>query len=575
LRKFCLTSFHERCIFSDNNLRDKDPYAGSFDFRDPTNISRYPFDHPQGRLGGCPGENRGCPMKVNTAKLHASLLLFVLIFFFLPYLSNADPLDVWHIRNSNAGNRLNGIAQGGGIFITVGAQGTILTSTDGINWAPGTSGATLPLNGVTFGKGAFIAVGDQGTILTSPDGIDWTPGTSGTASTLQGVTFGNSTFIAVGAQGTILTSTDGMNWTKRLSGITAFEVSAFLNGVTFGNNQFVIVGGQSAPLQPRAIVLTSPDGENWTQEPVFPAILQGVAFGKGIFVAAGFETFCSASGVCSPLGNSALFASADGKTWVRGSGFSALSLSAADVAFGNGVFVAVGGSGTTILTSSDGLNWVARNSGSNSPLLGVGFGNRSFVAVGVSGTILQSDQFLFGDLAPGHWAESFITALYNSGITAGCGNGNYCPDDPITRGQMAVFLVTSLGQLPVQCTGRFIDVPVEHLFCGFIEQLFEGGITGGCDLIGGTFCPDEPVTRGQMAVFIESALGNPPNTCTGSRFTDITGVTVGATFCGFIERLAADGITGGCTPTTFCPNDPVTRAQMAVFLVAAPGPLSP
>jgi hypothetical protein len=134
---------------------------------------------------------------------------------------------------------------------------------------------------------------------------------------------------------------------------------------------------------------------------------------------------------------------------------------------------------------------------------------------------------------------------------------------------MAVFIETSLGNPLNGCVGRFADVPIEHPFCGFIERMADDGITGGCG--GNNFCPNDPVTRGQMAVFIEVALGNSLNLCTG-RFTD---VPPGNLFCGFIERMAEDGITGGCGRDTFCPNDPVTRAQMAVFLVAAPPPLLP
>ncbi len=102
------------------------------------------------------------------------------------------------------------------------------------------------------------------------------------------------------------------------------------------------------------------------------------------------------------------------------------------------------------------------------------------------------------------------------------------------------------------------------------------GSQGGCNPLGGlSFCPDEPITRGQMAVFIEAALGNAPNPCKESRFTDVTNGSVGSAFCAFIERLAEDGITGGCKADTFCPNDPVTRGQMAVFLIAAPQKLNP
>jgi hypothetical protein len=180
----------------------------------------------------------------------------------------------------------------------------------------------------------------------------------------------------------------------------------------------------------------------------------------------------------------------------------------------------------------------------------------------------------FDDTPPTHWASNEIDAIFTAGITAGFSADPplFCPDELITRGQMAVFLAASLGYSSGSCRGRFSDVPVGHPFCGFVERLYVDGITDGCNsAVGRNFCPDEPVTRGQMAVFIETALGSFPNVCTG-RFAD---VPVSHPFCGFIERLAADGITGGCGEGNFCPDDPVTRAQMAVFLVVAPEPLKP
>ena len=181
----------------------------------------------------------------------------------------------------------------------------------------------------------------------------------------------------------------------------------------------------------------------------------------------------------------------------------------------------------------------------------------------------------FADIPVTHFAFRQIESVFSSGITAGCSSNplSFCPDDPITRAEMAVFIETSLGNPANACTGRFGDVPLTNPFCGFIERLSGDGITSGCG--GGNFCPDAPVTRAEMAVFVEAAIRNPANVCAGNAFTDVTATTVGGTFCGFIERLGADGITGGCTSTTFCPNNPVTRAQMAVFLVAAPPPLTP
>jgi hypothetical protein len=231
----------------------------------------------------------------------------------------------------------------------------------------------------------------------------------------------------------------------------------------------------------------------------------------------------------------------------------------------------------SILTSRDGVNWTIRSLGTTSWLSWVGKINRTFVVSGSSNpnfsAILQSDPVILSDVPLEYWAEDHIIALYDSGITGGCGNGNYCPNNPITRAQMAVFVLTSMGELPADaCTGRFTDAneaAVGDIFCRYIEKFAALGITGGCSAT--EFCPDTPVTRGQMAVFIERALGNPPNSCT-NRFGDVPS---NDPFCGFIERLADDGITGGCRGGEFCPNNPVTRAEMAVFLLAAPAPLQP
>jgi hypothetical protein len=178
---------------------------------------------------------------------------------------------------------------------------------------------------------------------------------------------------------------------------------------------------------------------------------------------------------------------------------------------------------------------------------------------------------IFLDVPLTHPFVNQVIAITDAGITGGCSATppNYCPAGSITRGQMAVFIETSLGNPLSACTGRFADVPTTHPFCGFIERLAADGITGGCSAT--NFCPDDPITRGQMAVFIEAAVGNAANPC-GTRFADVTAANP---FCGFIDRLAADGITGGCTATNFCPNDPVSRGQMAVFIVAAPAPLLP
>jgi hypothetical protein len=175
----------------------------------------------------------------------------------------------------------------------------------------------------------------------------------------------------------------------------------------------------------------------------------------------------------------------------------------------------------------------------------------------------------FGDVPPTNWAAPWIERLYAAGITGGCGAGVYCPNSNITRAQMAVFLLVAehgIGYIPPDATGIFSDVPADNGFAKWIEQMANEGITGGCG--GGNYCPYAPVTREQMAVFLlvaEHGTGYTPPDSTGV-FTD---VPADSPFAPWIEQLAAEGITGGCGGGKFCPSTPVTRAQMAVFLVSA------
>ena len=69
----------------------------------------------------------------------------------------------------------------------------------------------------------------------------------------------------------------------------------------------------------------------------------------------------------------------------------------------------------------------------------------------------------------------------------------------------AVRIYYKLQVSPAPGTATFTDVPVGHPLHRFVEALFAAGITGGCG--GGNFCPNDPLTRGQMAVFLSAALG--------------------------------------------------------------------
>jgi len=172
----------------------------------------------------------------------------------------------------------------------------------------------------------------------------------------------------------------------------------------------------------------------------------------------------------------------------------------------------------------------------------------------------------FADVLPSNPFYACIEAIYEEGITAGCGEGNFCPDNPVTRAQMAVFLEKAMRgstYAPPAPTGIFADVPTNHWAAAWIEQLANDQITAGCG--GGNFCPDNVVTRAQMAVFLlkaEHGSTYVPPAQTGL-FTD---VPIGHWAGPWIEQLSRENITAGCGGGNFCPDSAVTRGQMAVFL---------
>ncbi len=113
------------------------------------------------------------------------------------------------------------------------------------------------------------------------------------------------------------------------------------------------------------------------------------------------------------------------------------------------------------------------------------------------------DNWSLSPFAP--WVEE----LARRGVTGGCAPGLYCPTSPVTRDQMAVFLLKTLegpAYTPPACSAApFGDVPATSPFCPWVQELVARAITGGCG--GGNYCPLNPVTRGQMAVFLVTTFG--------------------------------------------------------------------
>jgi hypothetical protein len=184
----------------------------------------------------------------------------------------------------------------------------------------------------------------------------------------------------------------------------------------------------------------------------------------------------------------------------------------------------------------------------------------------------------FGDVPSSSPFNKYVSALHARGITAGCGGGNYCPTVDVTRAQVAVFMTQILvdsANIPTPESGAtgYADVADNNPYRKFITYIKRRGISSVVrDTCFGSsnFCPDQALTRADAMVWIMRALGieNPalPQKAT---FVD---VPLSHPAAPYIEEGFRRGLIAGCGPgPSFCPDQPVNRATIAVFLAVAFG----
>ena len=182
---------------------------------------------------------------------------------------------------------------------------------------------------------------------------------------------------------------------------------------------------------------------------------------------------------------------------------------------------------------------------------------------------VQAAEVFFSDVPEDAWYAPHVAHIARLGITSGYPDGTYRPDQPASRAQMAVFLVRALNLEPLENpAGRFSDVPPNAWYAPHVELIAESGITIGCDASGTRYCPRNPITRSQMAVYLAQAFQLPPAEVEGSTFEDID--TDHRAYQA-IEAVRAADITAGCQtdPPRYCGTRLVTRAHMAAFLSRA------
>lgn len=165
----------------------------------------------------------------------------------------------------------------------------------------------------------------------------------------------------------------------------------------------------------------------------------------------------------------------------------------------------------------------------------------------------------FNDVTAREYSAS-LDALVDLGVLAGCTETEFCPDEDLSRAQMATVLANALDLPPAE--ENFFEDALDTTHEQGINRLAEAELTRGCDE--GLYCPDEVVTRGQFATLLVRGFEIPETDV--RHFDDDDGYHGDA-----INRLAEVGIAAGCgdSLTAFCAGDPVLRWQAVLFLSRA------
>jgi hypothetical protein len=177
----------------------------------------------------------------------------------------------------------------------------------------------------------------------------------------------------------------------------------------------------------------------------------------------------------------------------------------------------------------------------------------------------------FDDVATSHGFYRHIETALHGGVSAGCSATGYCPDLPVTRRELAVFLVRAKDETPLGCVGPdpYGDVPAADPSCPWIQHVAMNGYMGACDAAPNPdlFCPEGPVQRRQIAMLllrtIEGSSYTPPACAGPDPYGDVPAADA---FCPWIQEIKSRGMTLGCGGGDFCPLAPVSRAAMTALV---------
>lgn len=169
----------------------------------------------------------------------------------------------------------------------------------------------------------------------------------------------------------------------------------------------------------------------------------------------------------------------------------------------------------------------------------------------------------FSDVSQNAYYNDAVNWAVENDITSGTGGTYFSPAESCSRAQTVTFLWRAAGQPKASGTSPFVDVAPNAYYYNAVLWAVENKIAGGTSDT--TFEPDLPVTRAQAVTFLYRSAGK--STVSGNNpFKDVSSNVY---YFSAVRWAVAEGITAGTSASTFAPDQPCTRAEIATFLYRA------
>ena len=162
----------------------------------------------------------------------------------------------------------------------------------------------------------------------------------------------------------------------------------------------------------------------------------------------------------------------------------------------------------------------------------------------------------------GHWAQSSIERWTGYDVVNGDTNGNFNPQNCMTRGQAAAVLARLLKLTKKADISKFKDIPADYALADAIAMCVHSGLMNGTS--SNTMEPFGTITRQQMIALVARAIGLHEESSINKAFTDYKQVS--SVFRGLVNSMVNHGYIHGMTETTLVPLNNVTRAQVMKML---------